>query len=107
MLVTLLVILFVIAFFYEAARRRNNRRVMNIFIGIGSFFIGSFIATIIADLITVAGFEISELIIRLPLWIICIWLVYRGLKSLLNPTRKTVKNSSLDSDLIQREEIKQ
>lgn len=75
---------------------------MNLFIGIGAFFIGSFLATIAGDMISATLLkqsDISEMIVRLPLWVTLIWLSYRGLKSVLNPSRKTYKSPTLDGDL--------
>jgi len=108
MLISLLVVLFICAFFYEAARKRNNKRVMNIFIGIGAFFVGSVVATIIADILAgtiLSGTDVSDLVYRLPLLVVFVWLTYRGLKSILNPSRKnTYKSSTLDGDLTDSEE---
>ena len=98
-----LVIFFVCAYFYEAARKRNNKWLMNFFIGVASFLIGGFVSTLIGDVLEITlswGMEgTSEVILRLAVLIACVSLTYWGLKSVLNPNKKTVNNTSLDSDL--------
>ncbi len=96
-------VLFVVAFFYEWARKRKNNSLMNLFIGIGAFFIGLFVSIFLGDVILLFIPEITEGLqtaIRLVLSIMTIWATYRGLKSLLNPTKKKTANTALDADLI-------
>jgi biotin transporter BioY len=98
-----LLALFVVAWFYDRARRRRNNGLMNIFIGIGAFIIGGVITTFINDLFVIGLLPDNknlETVISVTVLTVAVWLTYRGLKSVLNPTAKKVNNATLDSDLM-------
>ena len=105
-MIALLIVLFIVAWFYDRARRRKNSRLMNIFIGIGAFFIGLSIATFLSDLLMLLFFptgEFPKMPIRLVIAIISVWLTYQGLKAILNPAPKIEKRNALDTDLTKSE----